>query len=549
MVERQGLAMGRAVLAVIAGLVLTFLAGCGGGGSGDGGELIPPPDSGSSETVQVGPLLVRPASAAGFVAQEIPNPSGPISLVAFHGSRITNLASQAFLDRIVFSRGLASDVWVCNLDGSGAVPLIDNNHSDKHPVWSPDGRQIALDRQPLGQDTEIVVANADGSGAHALTVNADFDSHPDWSPTGDQIAFQTNRTGNAEIFLMHADGAVPINLSNNAAADMEPDWCPRIENPFIAFRSQRDADDEIYRMAPTGANQVRLTNQPGSSREPAIRPDGLVLAFAQDTGSVDIWTIPAGALGAPTFLVATAANEGLPAWSSDGRFICFSSFEDGDDELMLRETTEPFRTYQITNNTVFDGFADLGSPTLQTDRVIIGPAGSDWGGTNPIWSSSDAGIVAWAADGYRNFVRIGIPANQLSTLSVTPLAATAQNGFIGGHGAPVGVVIEAADIVNLREDGGRGASPVVWQLDPLDATAVVLYFDAQTGKLLSALVLRDQVSPAATGGSAAAVVQRADAGGIMAEGSFAAVFDASGARVADAASEVLIATGAVSVLR
>ena len=52
----------------------------------------------------------------------------------------------------------------------------------------------------------------------------------------------------------------------------------------------------------------------------------------------------------------------------------------------------------------------------------------------------------------------------------------------------MGVVVEAADIINLREDGGRGEPTLLWQLDPLNATAVLLYFDGTTGKLLSVLV-------------------------------------------------------------
>lgn len=120
-VARQGLTMARLAVALLVGVGLVFVVGCGGGGEGDGGgPVVPPPGGGDTAAVEVGPLLVRPASAAGFIAQEIPNPGGTISLVALHGSRITYMASQAFLDRIVFSRGSAPDydIWVCNLDGS-----------------------------------------------------------------------------------------------------------------------------------------------------------------------------------------------------------------------------------------------------------------------------------------------------------------------------------------------------------------------------------------------------------------------------------------------
>lgn len=94
-VESRGCEMARLTVVLLVGLALTWLAGCG-GGEGGTGPVVPPSDDGGSPTqVQIGPLLVRPAAAANFVAQEIPNPNGPISFVALCGSRVTYLASQA----------------------------------------------------------------------------------------------------------------------------------------------------------------------------------------------------------------------------------------------------------------------------------------------------------------------------------------------------------------------------------------------------------------------------------------------------------------------
>lgn len=212
-VERQGLAMARLAFVVLTGLALAVLAGCGGGGVGDGGggPVIPPPDGGGSAPVQVGPLLVRPASAAGFIAQEIPNPNGAALLGALHGSRITYLASQAMLDRIVASRGSGTDrdICVCTLDGSGVVTLIDSAHWDGAPQWSPGGSLIAFHRGPSGSDSEIVRANADGSGAQALTVNDTGDYNPTWSPNSDEIAWEHRPPGEqGEIFSMYVDGVL-----------------------------------------------------------------------------------------------------------------------------------------------------------------------------------------------------------------------------------------------------------------------------------------------------------------------------------------------------
>ncbi len=119
---------------------------------------------------------------------------------------------------------------------------------------------------------------------------------------------------------------------------------------------------------------------------------------------------------------------------------------------------------------------------------------------------------------------------------------------IGAAPPPAGVVVGAANTVNLREDAGRGLAPTVWDLDPLNLTAAVLYFHANTGKLISVLALRDSTYPSAAGSPGAGITQRAEGDRPIVEGDFSAVFDAQGNRVAGATSSVSIsADGAVEV--
>ena len=106
-------------LMVLAATLVT-LAGCGGSGQ----ALAPTPGppgggGGSAQTLEIGPMLIRPASTAGFTAESLPG-GGECAFVALHGSQVNYLASQALLDRIVFDshRDGTWDIWVCNLDGS-----------------------------------------------------------------------------------------------------------------------------------------------------------------------------------------------------------------------------------------------------------------------------------------------------------------------------------------------------------------------------------------------------------------------------------------------
>ena len=529
--------MSRASLMLFLPAIVLVLVGCGSGES----PLAPgpspgPPTGGDAATHEVGPLLIRTASAAGFVAEDIPT-AGEVTLVALHGSTIQYLASQAMLDRILFSYGGASpDVWVCNLDGSNRVKLTDNAATEGSPRWSPDGTRIVFDRKWSGQDSEIMLMNADGSGVYAVTNNALEDGSPAFGPAGRRIAFD-RLSGNREIFSAFLDGSSATNLSNHAADDYNPDWSPRLDDPTILFASERTLPRDIYEMNEDGSNQVARTTTPDGENSPRFHPTQHRMAY-DNIADVFVASISGGT---PYNFSASPAIQMRPCWSSDGRFICYESEAGGADrELVLQQVDSPWAKFALTHNSYDEHYSDLGSPTMQTDRVLIGPAGSDWGGNDPIWSSAYAGIAAIGYDGYCSFVRIGIAPAHVGSLEISPLSRPAITG------GPAGVLVEATRIVNLREDAGRGCEPTVWDLDPLGTTAAALYFDPNSGSLITVMALDDAAYPSAAGAPPGGMEQPGGSG-MTVTGSFAAVFDAAGNRIAGPSSQVTIgADGAVS---
>jgi hypothetical protein len=69
--------------------------------------------------------------------------------------------------------------------------------------------------------------NADGSNQTNLSNNNNAtDAHPSWSPDGTKIAFFSARHGGGafQIYVMDADGSGQKNISNNLANDYFPDW-------------------------------------------------------------------------------------------------------------------------------------------------------------------------------------------------------------------------------------------------------------------------------------------------------------------------------------
>jgi len=509
--------------AVFTAALASLLTGCGGDGTLSPAPGPEPPGGDVGQTLEVGPMLVRPASTAGFTATAIDS-EGTVSFAGLYGSQINYLAAQALMDRIVFSsyRDGYLDIWVCNLDGSGLVQLTNNTAHEGHPNWSPDGTRITFDRQWPGQDIEIMVMNADGSGVHALTNDGVDQRDPCWSPEGRRVAFQSMTPGNWDIYTMYDDGISAMNLTSHSASDQSPNWAPSLDDPDILFSSDRAGDAEIYRMDEDGTNVTALTANSWQDYRPAWRPDMSEIVWDADLPVGREIVLKKLAGGGLRNFSASSNDDSEPSWSSDGRWIAYSSLNIPNIDVYIQQTAPPYQRFRVTTLMAVDEAPDLGSPAMQVERVLIGPNGSDWGGADPVWSSAYAGVVAFASNGYLNFVRIGVASADADTIRMESLT---NPGLM-----LAGVAVEAHKIVNLREDAGRDSEPTVWDLSSWNAGAVLLYFDAFTGKLASVLVARDVVYPSAANGPVAPSL-RGDR--LIVGGDFVAVLDEAGDLVAE----------------
>ena len=84
-----------------------------------------------------------------------------------------------------------------------------------------DGSKIVFDSNRSG-DPEIYVMNANGSNQTSLTVGPDFDA--DFSPDGSKIVFSSTRDGDEEIYVMNADGSNQTRLIFEPGNDGGADW-------------------------------------------------------------------------------------------------------------------------------------------------------------------------------------------------------------------------------------------------------------------------------------------------------------------------------------
>lgn len=189
-----------------------------------------------------------------------------------------------------------TNLWRLDVHTGERKPLISSASSvwgqNIHPQYSPDGHKVAFDSDRTG-DREVWTCDADGSNCQQLTkFGGPIGGTPRWSPDSRWIALDSRASGNPEIYVMAADGGAPHRLTNTPHNNKIPSWSR--DGRWIYFASDRSGRYEVWKMPRDGGEAIQVTRAGGfATFEP---PDGKYLYYTKFTpqGPEPLFRMPAG---------------------------------------------------------------------------------------------------------------------------------------------------------------------------------------------------------------------------------------------------------------
>jgi Tol biopolymer transport system component/DNA-binding winged helix-turn-helix (wHTH) protein len=258
---------------------------------------------------------------------------------------------------------VVGEVYLVSADGGEPKPLTFSGEGISNLTWTPDGREIVFSSR-YGGKSNLLRIPFEGGTPQWLSESGNSAQYPAFSLRGNRLAWVRN-TDNTDIFRIVLNSKTeakeqPANVIPSTAIETSPRYSP--DGKRIAFVSNRSGSDEIWVSGSEGENPVRLTSFRGPLvGSPSWSPDSRQIVFdCRPEGNADIFTISSEG-GQPRRLTSDAAEDIVPSWSIDGRWIYFTSNRSG--RLQVWKT--PVDTEEAIQVTEQGGFDPVESPDGQ----------------------------------------------------------------------------------------------------------------------------------------------------------------------------------------
>lgn len=161
-----------------------------------------------------------------------------------------------------------------------------------------------------------------------ITTSADLESQPDISPSGEEVAYVGVVHGATEIFVTDVRGGGSLRLTDDGIAKAMPRWTP--DGTAIVYAMDRGDGPGIWKIPRLGGDALAVVDD---AYDPAVSPDGRNIAFTREDGESLTRVFVAPLSDTSKARQLTHRGHGIwhhrtPAWSPDGRTLCYADQRD-----------------------------------------------------------------------------------------------------------------------------------------------------------------------------------------------------------------------------
>jgi Tol biopolymer transport system component len=210
---------------------------------------------------------------------------------------------------------------------SEAQPVTAGNQTIEAVALSPDGKWLAFDSDRSGNQ-DIYKMPVSGGEPVRLTTHPGDDFMSSWSPNGREIAFAEYDSGTRLVKVMSADGGTSHTVTKRPPGQGFPGWSP--DGKSLVFHSGASGRIQLYvvsRRADSSWGQARQLTRDGGVRG-RWSPDGRQIVYTNDDG---VWLIsPNGGQPRPLVRIENRGAQPVPdvvQWSPDGRTIYYQALD------------------------------------------------------------------------------------------------------------------------------------------------------------------------------------------------------------------------------
>jgi Tol biopolymer transport system component len=162
--------------------------------------------------------------------------------------------------------------------------------------------------------------------------------YPSVSPDGRRVAVTRRVQGNTDLWLM--DDTRQVRFTFDAGVDQLPVWWP--DGSRIVFNSNRTGQFDLYqRLASGTAAEDRLVASDQFKTPTSVAAGGRFLLYysIDPQTSEDLWIVPVSGNRTPFVFLKTPFRELAGVFSPDGRWVAYMADESGRMEIYVRPFT------------------------------------------------------------------------------------------------------------------------------------------------------------------------------------------------------------------